>query len=89
MPILRKRIWWFVSSRTAKYYPCNSCNSRDLHDCRGGREPDAVTSMMQKVVQAGYRSLALVLHPDKGGSHDDMIVLNTAVQRLREEVGSR
>lgn len=79
-------VWWFTSRRTGRFYACSSNDRHNFHNCRERKESSAVTSMMLRIVQTGYRTLALVLHPDKGGNHEDMTVLNTAVQRLRGAV---
>jgi len=36
------------------------------------------------VCEAAYRKLASTAHPDKGGSHDQMAALNSAIQTARE-----
>jgi len=40
-------------------------------------------SWESRIIEAGYRKLALELHPDHGGSTTEMASLNTAVQKLR------
>jgi hypothetical protein len=36
-----------------------------------------------RIVNAGYRAMALAAHPDQGGGHDAMAELNAAVAILR------
>jgi hypothetical protein len=36
----------------------------------------------EKIISAGYRRLAVRLHPDKGGNAEDMAALNAARDRL-------
>lgn len=38
---------------------------------------------MREVVEAGYKSVALRRHPDRGGSHEGMARLNRVVEELR------
>src|SRR5262249_9015595 len=35
-----------------------------------------------------YRSLAISAHPDRGGSHDEMVRLNTALEAAERELGA-
>jgi DnaJ domain len=37
------------------------------------------------VIQAAYRALALLVHPDRGGSHQRMVEVNRAYQGLRDQ----
>ena len=39
--------------------------------------------MTDAVIDAGYRALTRKLHPDIGGSHEEMVLLNRIVERLR------
>jgi hypothetical protein len=36
------------------------------------------------VIQAAYRAIALLVHPDKGGKHERMVEVNRAYQTLEE-----
>lgn len=42
--------------------------------------------LLRELITAGYRMLALKLHPDMGGSVEDMRVLNALVEKLRRGV---
>jgi hypothetical protein len=42
--------------------------------------------MAAQIIDAGFRSMAKSLHPDLGGSHDDMIRLNDARDELRRSI---
>jgi hypothetical protein len=46
----------------------------------------AVRAMASEIVSVGYRQLAMVHHPDRGGSHTAMTVLNAAATWLRQVV---
>ena len=37
-----------------------------------------------ELVAAAYRTLSRLCHPDRGGSHERMVGLNAAVERLRD-----
>ena len=43
---------------------------------------DADCSMVQRIIKEGFRSLALKLHPDKGGTNAQMRTLNAAKEWL-------
>jgi hypothetical protein len=45
---------------------------------------DARGAMGHKILKAGYRALAKKLHPDKGGSNDEMALLNEAKDELED-----
>ena len=49
-----------------------------------GLAPDAT----QEQVQAAWRSLSLVAHPDAGGSHERMLLINSARDRALEVINS-
>ena len=44
---------------------------------------DANMSLAERMVTAGYRALAREMHPDYGGTNDDMVELNKVVAALR------
>lgn len=44
----------------------------------------AANSWLEKIIIAGYRSLALKFHPDQGGDEDAMREIITAKERLLE-----
>ena len=48
---------------------------------------EANQSWLEKVVSAGYRSLAKEHHPDRGGDPEAMKDLNAAVAKLRGMLG--
>jgi len=41
------------------------------------------------VTQAAYRALALLVHPDRGGSHEEMVAVNRAYDVLRRRAEGR
>jgi len=43
-----------------------------------------VEALAHQVIDAGYRAVAARLHPDVGGSHDDMVRLVTVRDSLKE-----
>jgi hypothetical protein len=43
----------------------------------------ATLTVAQQIIEAGYRALAMKLHPDAGGNHDDMVELNATAEKLR------
>ena len=45
-----------------------------------------VQVMAQEIVSAGYRALSRRHHPDAGGSHEKMLLVNRAAKHLREVV---
>jgi hypothetical protein len=47
------------------------------------RERNAERRLTQKLINAGYRILAAELHPDRGGTIEEMVRLNKARERLR------
>jgi hypothetical protein len=59
---------------------------------RSLRKPKATTPLQQRIlelgqgdIEAGYRVLARTMHPDCGGSHEQMVELNRAMSGLRPE----
>jgi hypothetical protein len=46
--------------------------------------PDEVKQVAREIVTTGYRTLAHRLHPDHGGTHQDMARLNAAKDWLEE-----
>jgi Putative quorum-sensing-regulated virulence factor len=44
-------------------------------------------SMVDRIVQVGFRELAKQLHPDQGGNSKDFIDLRAAHERLKEMLG--
>jgi hypothetical protein len=45
-------------------------------------EPE-VLNLANKIISTGYKRLATRLHPDAGGDHGDMVLLNAANSLLR------
>jgi uncharacterized protein (DUF3820 family) len=41
------------------------------------------------IIRMWYRELVLVHHPDRGGSHEAMVAINNAHERLKELTGVR
>jgi hypothetical protein len=59
---------------------------------RSLRKPKATTPLQQRIlevgqgdIEGGYRTLARTMHPDCGGSHEQMVELNLAMSGLRPE----
>ena len=48
--------------------------------------PDQDAALFRELIEAGYRALALKLHPDQGGSVEAMQRLNALVAKLRRGV---
>ncbi|MBN1566231.1 MAG: DUF3820 family protein [Acidobacteria bacterium] len=48
-------------------------------------EPE-VLSLADRIIRTGYKRLASQMHPDTGGSHDGMILLNIANHFLRSQL---
>jgi Putative quorum-sensing-regulated virulence factor len=48
--------------------------------------PATMKATLKDVIDVGYRMLALKAHPDRGGSHSDMVKLNEAREWLRRFV---
>lgn len=46
-------------------------------------------AVAQEIVGAGLRSLARRYHPDKGGSHEDMLKVNACADWLRAVIDGR
>ncbi len=44
--------------------------------------------LANQIITAGYRALALRLHPDAGGDHDSMVALSRAREWLSERAGT-
>lgn len=53
---------------------------------RRAQVASASQSWAQRIVEAGFRTMAKQHHPDHGGSHSDMQELNAAAAALREIV---
>ena len=47
--------------------------------------PDEEAALFRELIEAGYRALALKLHPDRGGSTAAMQRLNALMNRLRRK----
>jgi hypothetical protein len=47
---------------------------------------DAVREVAKEIVGVGYRELARRSHPDAGGSHQKMVVVNAARNLLQERL---
>jgi len=96
-----KNLAW-QQSRHGNWYLCQArerdgvieANRPDWHCCpgpkrrkdTGARSKREEARFMVEIVAAGYRALAMKLHPDHGGSNADMQYLNAAVERLRAEL---
>lgn len=48
--------------------------------------PEPVVTAAQEIVNVGYRKLAAIHHPDRGGDTEAMTAVNLAVEWLREIV---
>jgi uncharacterized coiled-coil DUF342 family protein len=42
--------------------------------------------LIVQLIDAGYRAMAKTLHPDMGGSHEDMTRLSTVRDELRRRI---
>lgn len=42
----------------------------------------------KELIEAGYRTMALKIHPDTGGEHINMVQLNVTVEKLRRMVAA-
>jgi hypothetical protein len=51
---------------------------------RRSQVAEADMSWAEKIVQAGYVTLAKRFHPDTGGTENDMREVNAAVEKLRD-----
>ncbi len=65
--------------------------SQTIEDCdhelqRRQQIEESNLTWEQRIVEAGYRSLAKKHHPDHGGSVEEMQQVNNAVESLREAV---
>jgi hypothetical protein len=91
-------IYWF-KSKAGKFYPCSSDYYRDFHRCEGdgprdqqardaawnvARDLAADTAIIERIIAAGYRSLAQKFHPDHGGDAAIMQQLNRVTEELRK-----
>lgn len=67
----------------------NEKSLRTFRDEKARREAihDAKLSMMERIVQAGYRQLSLQHHPDHGGSTTTMQEVNAAYTKLKASLG--
>jgi len=64
------------------------CHERANDRCYQPRLlPVAVSQVAESIVSVGYRQLSRKLHPDVGGSHEEMLALNAAADWLRRVVG--
>lgn len=52
------------------------------------RPPSEVVTMAEEIVSAGFRKLAQLHHPDHGGDHTTMILVNHAADLLRARLRS-
>lgn len=50
---------------------------------------EAKLPMMERIIQAGYRQLAVQNHPDKGGNTTTMQEINAAHEKLKSMVSRR
>jgi hypothetical protein len=51
--------------------------------------PDAAVPVAEAIITGGFRLLARQHHPDHGGEHGTMVLLNQAVDWLRQVVRPR
>lgn len=51
-----------------------------------GNQGHTVALVMREIVEAGYRAMARRLHPDVGGTHEQMVALNAAADALRRSL---
>jgi hypothetical protein len=50
---------------------------------------ETVEAMMSEIIRTGFKALALKFHPDRSGSHEQMVCLNLAATRLRARLLER
>lgn len=85
------RLGW-VKSRAGKWYLCETrdtfghlqADRRNWHVCEERADPTPSKVWIEKIINAGYKTLALKCHPDLGGSTEDMQHINAAIKTLRE-----
>jgi hypothetical protein len=67
----------------------NEKSLRTFRDEKARREAmrDAKLTVMERIVQAGYRQLSLQNHPDHGGSTAAMQEINAAYAKLKASLG--
>jgi len=70
-----------VEAFTAGLHQCGN----DHHSGQAASAPagNDYSATMDEIVKAGLRVLAQRVHPDHGGSNEDMLQLNLAAERLR------
>jgi hypothetical protein len=62
-----------------------SAHSAPAQEPERARDRAAQASLAEKIISTGYRKLAEELHPDKGGSKEDMQRLNGAREDLKKK----
>jgi hypothetical protein len=58
-------------------------SQRGYYQPRPTKEEKQEADLKQQVIDAGFRSMATKLHPDAGGTHEDMVRLNQLRHKLR------
>jgi hypothetical protein len=59
---------------------------KDLLKNTGLNLTDKETELSRLIIEAGYRAICKKIHPDVGGSHEDMVALNNAKDKLLSAV---
>jgi hypothetical protein len=49
--------------------------------------PSELREVCRQIADKGYRTVALHSHPDQGGDHESMLLLNRAIEVLRGIIG--
>jgi len=57
-----------------------------VREAQRREERTHLRSLLLRLIDAGYRALAIKLHPDKGGSHEEMAQLTRGRDELRRAV---
>lgn len=58
-------------------------------DGKGARLPREHQALAEEIIKAGYRAVAQRVHPDHGGSHDEMVRAQGAMDALKAFVGRK
>jgi hypothetical protein len=73
-PRLRQAIWEELDRRR---------DEAEAEAERRREEPELAAAHFKDILDGWYRGLVLKYHPDRGGSHEAMVAINDAHERLR------
>ena len=65
---------------------CRGDHKQRQHYQRLPIVPEELRPICQDIVDRGYRLLSKQTHPDSGGSHDSMVLVNKAIEFLRSKL---